>query len=384
MKKNYLFIFLGSLFMLTASGSYAQSVLINDIYSRGVVTNPDWIELFNPTGTNVDLTGYKIYDVGGQSGTKPKKEFPSGAIVPAYGFYVIVTDDTSASGFGLSSNGEKVWLENPSGLVIDSVQFPSMSTTQTYGRYPDGASLMTLLNVITRGTANGIAKMNEIYSRGVVTNPDWIEIYNTAAVEVNIGGYKIYDNGGQAGTKPKKLFPSGTMIPANGFYVIVTDDTSASGFGLSSSGEKVWLEDTSSVVIDSVAFPAMAETQSYGRYPDGSGNLQLLPVITRGFANSITDIKEGDINPSAYSLRQNYPNPFNPSTTINYTIPVSGFVTLKVYNVLGKEVGTIVNGVKEAGTHSVNFSASGLSSGVYFYKLTAGNFSSTRKFIVTK
>lgn len=382
--KKTLFILLVLLSLLSIQSGYAQTLLLNDMYSRGVPANPDWIEIFNPTGTSVDLAGYKIYDNGGQSGSKPKKDFPAGANVPAYGFYVIVTDDTAASGFGLSSGGEKVWLENPSGVVIDSVQFAAMTETQTYGRYPDGSANLQLLNVITRGTSNGLVKMNEIYSRGTTENPDWIEIFNTSSVEVNIGGYKIYDNGGQSGSKPKKEFAAGTLVPANGFYVIVTDDTSASGFGLSSGGEKVWLEDAASVIIDSVQFTAMTETQSYGRFPDGSGNLQLLPVITRGFANSITDVKDGQPLLSDYSLSQNYPNPFNPVTSISYTIPVSGFVSLKVFNVLGREVGTVVSGMKSAGTHTVSFNASSLSSGVYFYKLTAGNFTSTRKFILNK
>jgi hypothetical protein len=133
-------------------------------------------------------------------------------------------------------------------------------------------------------------KMNEIYSRGVAGNLDWIEIYNPSASSINIGGYKIYDNGGQAGTKPKKVFPTGTVLPANGFYVIITDTADfvgdLSGFGLSSGGEMVWLEDSLGTVIDSVAFTVMGTTQSYGRTPDG-GNFKLLNSITRGKSNVV-------------------------------------------------------------------------------------------------
>ncbi|MBW7889397.1 MAG: T9SS type A sorting domain-containing protein, partial [Bacteroidetes bacterium] len=88
-------------------------------------------------------------------------------------------------------------------------------------------------------------------------------------------------------------------------------------------------------------------------------------------------------------LEQNYPNPFNPSTTIRYSIPEARnhsaiAVTLKVYDLLGKETATLVNEVQEAGNYSVQFNASQLSSGIYFYTLTAGNNISTKKLLLLK
>jgi hypothetical protein len=88
--------------------------------------------------------------------------------------------------------------------------------------------------------------------------------------------------------------------------------------------------------------------------------------------------------PGKYSLEQNYPNPFNPSTTIEYNLPQNGLVTLKVFNVLGKEVATLVNGPVEAGIHKVNFDASKINSGVYFYTIDAGAYSETKKMILIK
>lgn len=86
----------------------------------------------------------------------------------------------------------------------------------------------------------------------------------------------------------------------------------------------------------------------------------------------------------SYFLASNYPNPFNPSTTINYEVPSSMFVTLKVYDVLGREVETLVNEVKSAGKYSVTFDGSKLSSGVYFYRMNAGSYTSTKKAILMK
>jgi hypothetical protein len=88
--------------------------------------------------------------------------------------------------------------------------------------------------------------------------------------------------------------------------------------------------------------------------------------------------------PRAYDLAQNYPNPFNPSTTINYALPQAGQVKLSVYNMMGSVVATLVNGPKAAGRYSVQFDASKLASGVYFYKLEAGSFSDLKKMILVK
>ena len=87
-------------------------------------------------------------------------------------------------------------------------------------------------------------------------------------------------------------------------------------------------------------------------------------------------------------LSQNYPNPFNPSTVISYQVAVNSQVTLKVYDVLGKEVAALVNGRQEAGSYNVTFNTNSgtrnLSSGVYFYRLNAGSFVSTKKLVLMK
>jgi len=90
--------------------------------------------------------------------------------------------------------------------------------------------------------------------------------------------------------------------------------------------------------------------------------------------------------PQEYSLSQNYPNPFNPSTTIEFALPKSAFVTLKVYNLLGEEVATLVAEQRSAGIHRLNWDARGLATGVYLYRLKAGDPSnnSGQDFVQTK
>jgi len=88
---------------------------------------------------------------------------------------------------------------------------------------------------------------------------------------------------------------------------------------------------------------------------------------------------EPEVRAMAFRLHQNFPNPFNPSTTISFAIGRAAFVRLKVYDVLGKEVATLVNETKQAGTYDVQWNASNLPSGVYFYQLQAGEFSDMKK-----
>ena len=88
--------------------------------------------------------------------------------------------------------------------------------------------------------------------------------------------------------------------------------------------------------------------------------------------------------PTEFTLYQNYPNPFNPTTTIQFSIPSPQFVTIKVYDILGREITKLVDEYKQAGTYSVNFNAKGLSSGLYFYNLRAGNYSSAQKMILIR
>jgi hypothetical protein len=98
-----------------------------------------------------------------------------------------------------------------------------------------------------------------------------------------------------------------------------------------------------------------------------------------------SDEVEIDIEqPSVFYLGQNYPNPFNPSTNIKYSIPADGNVTLKVYDILGKEVSTLVNEFQQAGTFDVVFDGNNLASGVYYYQLTSGDLTSTKKLMLTK
>ncbi len=110
-------------------------------------------------------------------------------------------------------------------------------------------------------------------------------------------------------------------------------------------------------------------------------NLDFEAVPT--YNNTVSVDRDGDLA-SEYKLNQNFPNPFNPSTVISFNLPQSGNATLTVYNVLGQQVATLVNGQLNAGTHSVNFDASRLASGVYIYELRAGSFVQQKRMMLVK
>jgi hypothetical protein len=97
-----------------------------------------------------------------------------------------------------------------------------------------------------------------------------------------------------------------------------------------------------------------------------------------------TSIKNDDIHPSSFRLYQNYPNPFNPATVISYRLPDESHVSLKVYDVLGKEVAVLINEEKPAGNYEITFFAEDLVSGIYFYELRSGDFISTKKMILLR
>lgn len=124
-------------------------------------------------------------------------------------------------------------------------------------------------------------------------------------------------------------------------------------------------------------------TAAEGGFP--LGDLNWFPEIKAQWL--VTDVKDNKVTgeiPSSYSLTQNYPNPFNPNTTISYSLPTASDVKLKIYNTIGQEVAILINTIQKAGTYNVDFNASSLSSGIYFYSISTGDFHSTKKMILLK
>ena len=129
---------------------------------------------------------------------------------------------------------------------------------------------------------------------------------------------------------------------------------------------RVFAKESNGFTLDQILEPA---------YAVGNWN----PVITR-----VGDDDNPAHLPSVFSLSQNFPNPFNPVTTIRYAVPHTADVSLIVYDLIGREVAVLTTGMHQPGNYSVRFDGAGLSSGVYFYRMTAGEYIQTKKFVMMK
>lgn len=125
---------------------------------------------------------------------------------------------------------------------------------------------------------------------------------------------------------------------------------------------------------------------SYTGAPNGTAeNVYAKYIGSNGILGGVTSTEgSSDLTTGTFSLSQNYPNPFNPLTRISWQTSDGVYQTLKVYDMLGNEITTLVNEYRPAGSYNVEFNANNLSSGVYFYKLVAGNYTETKKMMLMK
>jgi len=247
-----------------------------------------------------------------------------------------------------------------------------------------------LQNYIIQDYTTGIF-VNEIMAKNVSgitdqfgNHSDWIELYNSNDYDVNLSGLFLSDN---AQTRDKWQFPEVT-ISANEFLIIWANNDSLNGglnanFNLEREGEFVGLYNKDGVtVIDSTSYPALEEDISYGRYPDGSDNLGILLSPTPNAPNETVSIEDDYPNTDKMYLLQNYPNPFKKNTIISFSLGkgvTEGII--EIFNLKGQLVKefSINNDEPE-----INWDAYQQASGIYFYKMTAGKFSSTKKMLLLK
>ncbi len=177
--------------------------------------------------------------------------------------------------------------------------------------------------------------------------------------------------------------------PNSGNIVILDEGDFSIVLGLFLGGLDLFAIDSHCIVAD-LDSPRNVEAAIIRRIT--SGQARLVEVTFLGTKGSgifrgtgiVNSIEQAQSIPQCFSLEQNYPNPFNPTTTIRYDLPSAGFVSIKVFDVLGREVATLVNKVEDAGVKTLAFDASTFSSGIYFYRLRAGSNFETRKMVLMK
>ncbi|MEJ2627110.1 MAG: CotH kinase family protein [bacterium] len=254
--------------------------------------------------------------------------------------------------------------------------------------------------------------INEInyHSSQDVDPEDWVELYNNSDFPVDLSGWKFKDSN----DTHVYSIPDNTILNADA-YIVLCRDLSAFGnvfpdvanvlgdldFGFDGNGELLRLYDEGLTIVDSLTYD---DRFPWPLEPDGNGptlalkNPNLDNTIAENWTASDNHGTPGEINDvytkvseglDAVALKepclfQNYPNPFNTSTRIRFNLNKSGPVTLKVYNVLGQEIEILFSGQKPAGEYVVQWQAEGLSSGLYLYRLKAGNFIETKKLLYQK
>jgi hypothetical protein len=297
------------------------------------------------------------------------------------------------------------------GYKFDGWSGTNSSKNDTLSLFVGRSTSITAAFSIDSSNAKGIV-INEInYNSSNQFNAgDWIELYNSSSQSVDMSDWIFRDSD----PTHAFVFPNGTILGPDQYLVLLEDSSLFTScfhgvenfigqmdFGLSGSGEFMKLIDDKGRGIDSLTYDDQAP---WPTEPNGQGaTLELIDPASDnslgenwkasvgsgspGRKNSATTAvgeKMNNIIPETYELSQNYPNPFNPITNIEFQIPHRGFVTLAVYDILGRQVRTLVNEYKNAGIHSTKFDAGNLPSGVYFYKLTADSFAETKKMIIIK
>ena len=234
-----------------------------------------------------------------------------------------------------------------------------------------------------------LAGNSTINSDGYGEFDDWIELYNPTNQIVNLSGLFLIEGADQW------QFPDtmSTIQPGD-FLLIWCDDNETQGplhtnFKLSMDGEQILLMRSDGItIIDSISFGPQVIDQSYGRTPDGNQEWSFMDP-TPGLPNIELFIDDNNLIPEEYHLSQNFPNPFNPSTTIHYSLPRNNFVHLRVIDLEGREVKTLINGFQTRGNKSITWNAKNnqgrpASAGMYFYLIESGEFFATRKMILIK
>jgi hypothetical protein len=220
-----------------------------------------------------------------------------------------------------------------------------------------------------------------------------------AALKVSAQNYTVQQYGGKiiisdAAGNSTVLYALNSPQAGYDLPPVPPQSSSIGGFDVRFDGDKMAdvLSSAKDIRVNSAVYPVTIRVEGAVitlRDKATAGKI-LNQTISSGQSAQINDASVNVIEihasekPTVYELSQNYPNPFNPSTVISYQIPVSGMVTLKVYDAIGSEVVTLVNNIQDAGSYNVTFNANKLNSGVYFYTLRAGEYSATKKLILLK
>ncbi|HPN75184.1 MAG TPA: SMP-30/gluconolactonase/LRE family protein [Candidatus Marinimicrobia bacterium] len=286
--------------------------------------------------------------------------------------------DGSQTSLADSYDGKK--LNSPNDLVIKSDG--AIFFTDPDFNIPSGESKELNFNGIYRISPSGVLQLltsSLTLPNGICFSPDESKLYVNDSQVHKIYVWDVVDD---STITNKKLL-----------YTIPVPFSYADGMKIDVDGNiyctcssYVWVISPEGELIGKIDLPTSVSASNCAWGDDDNRTLFITAgnsvYRVRPFVTSIN--KEDSSLPKSFGLSQNYPNPFNPTTKITYSIPVTSNVMITVYDVSGKEVVTIEDCQKKAGTYTLLFNAEKLASGVYYYNLTANEFSSTKKFVILK
>jgi ligand-binding sensor domain-containing protein len=281
-----------------------------------------------------------------------------------------------AGSYGLgvdrSTNNGTSWTAASSGLTSTFVLALTVSDTNLFAGTYGGVFLST-----NNGT-------NWTPASSGLTN-DYIASLAVSGSNLFAGtglGVDLSTNNGTSWTAASTGLPNNASVQAlavSGTNLFgATSGIDSAGVFLSTDNGTSWTASSTGLIDTYVYTLAASGTDLFAGTHEG--------VWRRPLSEMVTAVEETNSNerPSEYSLQQNYPNPFNPTTTIEFSIPHAGVVSIEVINTLGQVVGNLVNEELRPGHYRTTWDGSGFSSGIYFYRLRAGSFSETRKFMLLR
>ncbi len=303
--------------VIVTNNPAAAGVLITEVMANNrSVTNgdgtiTDWIELYNPSSSAVDLGGMSLSD---QLTLPQRWVFPSGSIIAGRGYYTVALDGGTAAsasntGFGLKETGDAIYLfdqASAGGALLDGLTFGIQAPDLSLGRVPL-TSTNWVLTLPTMGTTNLAATLGDLGSLKVnewmaspLSGNDWFEIYNPNPQPVELSGLHLTDD---LNNRLQHTIAARSFIAAGleGFQVFIADSDLSAGadhvnFHLAASGESIGIATATGDLIDAVTFGPQAEGVSEGRLPDGSATMTVFPVTATPGKSNYLPINDVVIN----------------------------------------------------------------------------------------
>jgi hypothetical protein len=430
MKKSYLLMLL-SFLLLPLSLSFGQLLVEDFDYPVGdSLTGHGWTKhsgaaftIFVQTGS-LTYAGYPSSGIGNhvniQGGSGSREDVNKGidsiytnGDVMYYSFLVNVASAATTADYFIHLGNRvsptaftlfaaRVYVQDVSGNLRFGMSNTSTSTMGTTDFAYNTTYLIFVKYTINTGGADECKLW--VISSGVPVNEAAAgtpEVINTStngqdvidAIAMRQGGqtYSVLVDGIRVSTQwgdlvPVELTSFSSVIDGNNVILNWSTATELNNFGFEVQRTTAGNEFTTIGFVP--GYGTTTEVKNY-RFVDanlsaGNYTYRLKQVDFDGTFSYSNEVNAEVTSPVQFELAQNYPNPFNPSTTIKFSIPQSSDVTLKIFNTLGQEVSTLLDQNMEAGSHTINFDASELNSGIYFYKLDAGSYSEVKKMTLLK